>query len=332
MNTEIQNYLQNLRFGETQSYLHIFVVPLHGPLDGAPLYVGLADAMDTRILAVTEVSEGGSVPQLLVVNDGQQPVLIIDGEELIGAKQNRILNTSLLLKERSRTVVPVSCTEQGRWAYASTQFAMSDSVLERKIRSRKSHSVSESLAHEGMPLSDQAEVWEGIQAFHCKSATSSPTAALNDAFKAHAESLNQCLRAFPRKEGQVGLLVLINGVVAGLDVVSRPEVYARLHEKLIRSYVLDALLDGTASPKTVTEASANAQAFLATTYNSREEVFPSVGYGSDHRYSAPGLTGNALVHEGHLIHAAFLSLDAPARGPEAGYFSWLRQRRHSRNR
>lgn len=109
--------------------------------------------------------------------------------------------------------------------------------------------------------------------------------------------------------------------MAGFDVVSRPEVYARLHERLLRSYVIDALLDGTASTNAATEAGADAQAFLATIYNSREEIFPSVGYGSDHRYSAPGLTGSALVHEGHLIHAAFLRLDASARGPEAGYFS-----------
>jgi hypothetical protein len=108
MNTDIKNYLHNLRFGETQFHQHISVIPLHTALDGAPPYVALADAMAARTLTVTGVSEGGSVPQLLVLNDSTQPVLIIDGEELIGAKQNRILNTSILLKERLRTVVPIT--------------------------------------------------------------------------------------------------------------------------------------------------------------------------------------------------------------------------------
>ena len=178
MNSEIKSYLHDLRFGETQVHQHISVIPLHAALDGAPPYVALADVMATRTLTVTEVSEGGSVPQLLVLNDGDQPVLIIDGEELIGAKQNRILNTSVLLKERSRTIVPVSCTEQGRWAYASAHFAMSDSVLERKIRSRKSRSVSESIAECNAPQSDQGEVWDGIQALQCKAKSSSPTSAM----------------------------------------------------------------------------------------------------------------------------------------------------------
>ena len=65
---------------------------------------------------------------------------------------------------------------------------------------------------------------------------------MHDAFMAQAGQLNECLLAFPCVDGQVGSLVLIQEQVAGVDVVSRPEVYARLHEKLVRSYVLDALL------------------------------------------------------------------------------------------
>jgi hypothetical protein len=329
MNTEIKNYLHNLRFGETQSYQHISVIRLHAVVNGAPSYIALADAMATRTLTVTEVSEGGSVPKLLVLNDSDQPVLIIDGEELIGAKQNRILNTSILLQERSRTVVPVSCTEQGRWAYASPQFAMSDSVLERKIRSRKSRSVSQSLAQCSEPQSNQGEVWDGIQALHCKAKSSSPTSAMHDVFKAKAERLNECLQAFPRAEGQVGLLVLINGRVAGFDVVSRPEVYSRLHEKLVRSYVLDALLDESPPARPPAEAPALAQAFVGALEASREEVFPSVGYGRDHRYHTPSLTGSALAHEDHLIHAAFLTVDADPQ-PDHSQLSSLRRRRYFR--
>jgi transposase len=46
-------------------------------------------------VTVQEVSEGGSVPDLLVENSGDTRVLFLEGEELVGAKQNRILNTSV---------------------------------------------------------------------------------------------------------------------------------------------------------------------------------------------------------------------------------------------
>jgi len=63
------------------------------------------------------------VPELAVVNDGDIHVLLLDGEELRGAKQNRMLNTTILLKPKSKTIIPVSCTEQGRWNYASAESA-----------------------------------------------------------------------------------------------------------------------------------------------------------------------------------------------------------------
>jgi hypothetical protein len=36
------------------------------------------------------------VPQLLFINDAMRPVLLLDGEELVGAKQNRVLNLTVL--------------------------------------------------------------------------------------------------------------------------------------------------------------------------------------------------------------------------------------------
>jgi len=43
------------------------------------------------------------VPELLVINQGERAVLLVDGEELVGAKQNRVLNTSVLVRGKSET-------------------------------------------------------------------------------------------------------------------------------------------------------------------------------------------------------------------------------------
>jgi hypothetical protein len=79
------------------------------PAEGSFGYRTLGEALGTWDIAVTEGSADGSVPELLVVNRANQPVLLIDGEELAGAKQNRMLNTSILIKEVSETQIPVSC-------------------------------------------------------------------------------------------------------------------------------------------------------------------------------------------------------------------------------
>jgi hypothetical protein len=69
------------------------------------------------------VSEAGSVPELLVKNLAPSPVLILDGEELIGAKQNRIVNLAILVAAGQTLRIPVSCVEAGRWVHRSREFA-----------------------------------------------------------------------------------------------------------------------------------------------------------------------------------------------------------------
>lgn len=106
---------QQLLFGDVQSHGALAVLPIMADLPAGPDYLTLGEALAAGTLTITEISEGGSVPELAVINEGNLPVLFLDGEELAGAKQNRVVNTTILLKEHSKTVIPVSCVEQGRW-------------------------------------------------------------------------------------------------------------------------------------------------------------------------------------------------------------------------
>jgi hypothetical protein len=64
-------------------------------------------------------------------------VLILDGEELVGAKQNRIVNTTILVAAGAEIVIPVSCVEQGRWTYKSDAFSSKHRVMSPSIRKVK---------------------------------------------------------------------------------------------------------------------------------------------------------------------------------------------------
>src|SRR5690242_11481677 len=141
MENALKARLESVRFAEPQIYKNIAIVPLIAPEYGTVEYSTLGEALATQDVSISEVSAEGSVPDLMVVNHGNKLVLLIDGEELAGAKQNRVLNTSILLKEVSETKIPVSCTEQGRWAYASKAFSESGHVMAYRSRSRKTSSV-----------------------------------------------------------------------------------------------------------------------------------------------------------------------------------------------
>jgi hypothetical protein len=92
---------------------------------------------------LAEVSEASSVPFLQVANGADRPLLLLNGEELIGAKQNRILNTTVLMGAHTEVTIPVSCVEQGRWGYRGRQFRPGDASLYASLRARKAAWVSQ---------------------------------------------------------------------------------------------------------------------------------------------------------------------------------------------
>ena len=106
------------QLGDPVTYRGIVVTPVFPALDPRASYITLDEALP-RGLVITETSDAGSVPELAVVNPLADNVLLYDGEELVGAKQNRILNVSVLVGAGAKLPIPVSCVEQGRWARSS---------------------------------------------------------------------------------------------------------------------------------------------------------------------------------------------------------------------
>ena len=245
MDTLIANYVQQLNPGTVQTFQNMAVMPLTTDIEADHQYITLNEAMENGALKITEVDESGSIPELKVVNSSEHQILLLDGEELVGAKQNRVLNTSILLRQKSETIIPVSCTEMGRWAYTSETFSESGAIMARTARSNKLRTVSDSLDAGMGPSSDQAAVWSDISAMHMAADTSSPTSAMRDMYTEKNEELGSYAQAFELIPEQRGILVFVNGEVAGFDIVSLKSAYRRIHPQLIKSYAVDALLRKT---------------------------------------------------------------------------------------
>ena len=322
MNTIIANYLRNLQFGEMQEFGNMVVIPLLTYTNHSPDYLTLKEALDEKLLTVTEVNQTGSVPELLVSNQADQPVLILDGEELVGAKQNRIVNTTILLKKKSRTVIPVSCTEQGRWSYVSEKMYDSELVGSPTLRMKKAASVNVSLEHSGKFMSDQGAIWDEIHLLAAETKVHSPTQAMRDVFESKKSDLDGYVSAFPYVPDQQGLLVFINGEAAGCDILSQTFAYKVVHRKLVKSYALEALLqkeENTSKP-----TADKARNFLDQAMHCEEKKYKSIGLGWDYRYQSNTIVGSALVYRRKVIHAAFF---AASEKDQANQIAGYRRRR-----
>jgi len=80
----------------------------------------------------------------------------------VGAKQNRILNLTVLAPANKTIVIPVSCVEAGRWRAESAEFASAGRAHYSAGRARKAAHVTESLRSTGSRRSDQGAVWADI--------------------------------------------------------------------------------------------------------------------------------------------------------------------------
>jgi hypothetical protein len=206
----ISDTISNTRLGKPKTFRNLTIFPLFGQ-GITPDYLTMDEALAQKRAKITEVSEGGSVPELKFVNESDMPVFLMEGEELIGAKQNRTLNLSILIPAMQSVGIPVSCVERGRWSHRSQEFASAPRAQYAEGRAMKMAQVSASMEATGVRHSNQGEVWQNIEEKSARLKTSSETSAMADIFEQHSTRLEEYVKSFTPTEGQVGAVFTIEG-------------------------------------------------------------------------------------------------------------------------
>lgn len=302
---KLAGFLQNATIGQPQTHGNMKVYPLFVQNGHERGYQTLDEAMSAKAIEIREVSEGGSVPTLAVRNTGKLPVLLVVGEQLVGAKQNRVLNTSLLVPAESEMQIPVSCVERGRWAYKSNAFDSSVTTSHLKLRKVQTENVTANLRSKARYDAEQGAVWQEVERKISSHHSTSSTRALNDVYEQTEAQLQGYLGAFTPPEKAQGVLVEINGQIVGGDLFDHEETLHGMFPKLIRGYALDALERQAQAP--AKESITDTQKFLVQVQQAVEEVYNSVGLGEDVRLSSKEVTGSGLLWEKRLVHASLFS-------------------------
>jgi len=331
----VADFLARVALGPRQVHKALTVWPLVHAGDGPPPgpdYAALGQALEDGHVQVDEVDGGGVVPYVRVTNRGGRAILLLFGEELRGALQNRVANASFLVPARSELVVDVSCVEAGRWSRGAGRggFAASGEVLAQQMRQGMARHVAASRARGERFGADQSEVWDAIDERLGRARARSSTRAYADYLGTRRSELDDVLRAFRPLPGQVGFVAMCGGAVVGLEAIGRPEVFAHHFAGLLRSYAVDALDAGEAGARREAVATAfrppdggaSARAFdapepfLAALARAGVRRSPSLGLGDDLRIDGEGVAGCALVHEGAWIHGTACP-EQPAEEPAA---------------
>ena len=293
-----------IRVGDPIHHENLTIFPIFssGPATDEVDYLLSDEAVGAGSVTVEEINESGSVPTLLVTNRGDHQVLFLEGEELRGAKQNRVLNTSVLIGARTKATIPVSCVEMGRWRFRSHKFTTSDNYSSPKLRQQLKRSVTRSLREGQGHRSDQGAVWSEVDRQMQSLKSSSETHAMSDTYDTNRDRFQEFRTHMNYAEGATGLAVAIGSTVVALDIFDKPSTCRKVWDRLLSGFVMDALEEGqvTQSP-----APAEVDALLKRLEAAAWQESPAVGEGREFRTDAgPKTHASALTFATCMLHGS----------------------------
>lgn len=297
-----------VRYGDPISFKGLSLVPLFSTRPAPFEYLLLAHAVSAGTFVIEEVGRG-TVPTLRVVNKGDRPVMLVDGEHLVGVKQNRVLNTTMLVPEKTALDIPVSCVERGRWGAPRDAAKPVSPYLFVGARVAQAEAVTASVRESGVYASDQNMIWARVDDTLSLLAAASPTSAMHAAYEQRAGDLGEYLAHLRWQPGQTGVVAGVGGRIVCADLFDRPSTMEALWDRLIPSYAVEAMAKRDWLGRTVEAVRggvtpADAEAFLRGARDATITEHPAIGRGTDLRITGDGLVGAALEVDAAIVHLA----------------------------
>jgi hypothetical protein len=302
---ELVSLLEQVTAGAPVNLGSCVAVPLLLPKRKKLGAVLLEEALDRGVTTLEELSEEGRVPFLRVKHRGYDPLLLVDGEQVLGGKQNRIFNTSMLVLPGVVAEVPVSCVEAGRWEQSRADFVSAGSTLHTSARARKLASVAEEVASTGMYDADQGQVWDDVAEFLGESDAHNATLAYEVGVAKRAKEQEHLIEQLEPQRGQVGVAVVRGRRLLCLDLFGSPGLYARAWKKIARGILTGAVPMPVNCPGAPTTVKKSLQRVLEA--RGKRQI-PAPGCGETLHGRTRSLVVGAVAHEGAVYHAAVASV------------------------
>jgi hypothetical protein len=272
------------------------------PAGPAPHLLLTHQAIATRALEVLEQGEG-VVQELLAWNRGVDPVVILEGDTLVGCKQNRVVARSTILGGGVKTPIPVGCMERGRWHRRSSEFSTGDLRVPPTLRRQTSAEIRTAKKTGARRVAlDQSRLWDTVELSLCGAGVSSPSSDYHTLIQEKGREARERLRSLEARPGQVGVLVMANGAFLGLEIAGHPSLWAELAERTLPSYLIDP--EWAKDEVGRAGARAEAPAWLDRLRQARLDVSPGLGLGTEVDVEDETLAGSGLWLGSGFVHLA----------------------------
>ena len=259
----------------------------------------LEEGIAAGVTILREIDEQGEVGKVHVEHRGERLLLLVDGEQIVGAKQNRVFNASFLVAPGAAVELPVSCVERGRWRDESRLFSGSDTTLTGAARSRKLSRVTHSIMSGAGYDAQQDQVWRDVDRYLQHSRVVSRTSALEDAIASKRDDTRAKLGALRPLDGQAGIALVRGGRLLLMDLFGSCSLYARGYQKIAAGMVADADVDTSPCDNAHDVVTRALISVAGLSLHQRE----APGCGTTLHGQADGLVVGAVTYQGHVFHA-----------------------------
>lgn len=211
--------------------------------------VPMNKALSDGRLKIQEHDQGPSVNTLQAVNTSKDTIYLMQGEVVVGGKQDRILAQDVLVAPGATIDIAAFCVEHGRWTEqrSGEQFIGTTGVAAQDVR--KAAAVD----HE------QGKVWEkvagNISANGTATSTGSYAHLMNDKefLAERARYREKMMGLASSRAGIVGVIAVSGDKVIGCDVLATEEMFKQAYPQLLDAYIASALSHGAPVTMTTTE-------------------------------------------------------------------------------
>lgn len=279
---------------DPQVHKNMAIIPLKTPVNYTLDVITLKKGFELGLVKVKEC-ETSIVNTLIVENMAVTPLLLIDGEEVVGGDQNRIVNGTILVSPKSEIKIPVNCTEHGRWSF-KREFGESDFIANSRTRFASMNAKRSS-------ASVQNAVWNSISNLEVERDFHSPTQAMSESYENLNEDLDEFISAFKIEKGQTGVAVIVDGEIKGFELLLNPDVYSQYHEKILKSYLIDTDINDSVFAINTDEVKKVVSNALESELGEAESI------GLEKRFdikSDDGM-GTVFTHKDEMIHCSFFT-------------------------
>lgn len=211
---------------------NLTLYPLSGVTTDGPQIATINELLNEHTAIFREL-DPPDINRISFQNQADEPVLMLDGEEIIGSMQNRIAADSILIPARSTSNIPVICAEEGRWSdIGSFQTGNCSYPGIRAILSRRGKGEN------GL----QKKVWKEIDRKLTVTKTLSTTSSMHDIYNNLEDEVTRYMEDFQSlNHDTIGFIGVAGKTVLGVDMFCDPATYHKFERKLVQSYALDAI-------------------------------------------------------------------------------------------